>query len=79
MIINDLHFMGAAVFPLKANAPLQINPDRKLTPAIPRKHLQTITWRAVHIVKLHSGMQQRQFSARHPFYATKAGHRHIVE
>jgi len=61
VVVNNLHIFRVAVFPLKAEAPLVINPDRVLTSTVASQPLKPISRRRPQIIQTHRRVYKGQF------------------
>jgi hypothetical protein len=61
MVVDDLDIFGSLLRPYEAYAPLIIDADRVLTPAIPREDFQPVRRRGAQIREVAGLMQHVEF------------------
>ena len=72
MIVDNLNFVGAALSPHEADAPLLVDPDAVLTRSVTSKVLQTIPWNRLQVREARSIANHLKFPHRRPLEALKA-------
>jgi hypothetical protein len=60
VIVGDFDFVGAAVPPSEADAPLVVDSDRMLSLAITSQRMQFVAWRQPEIVEITSGVNHQK-------------------
>jgi hypothetical protein len=61
MVVGDFYFIGIAVTPFEADAPLTAYPDAPLIPALAGKSFKHVPWRTSQVFDAHSRMDHFQF------------------
>lgn len=65
VVIDDLHVRYAFFHPDKAHAPLVVDANAVLAPAIPTQQLQSVAWRAAQKIQRLRRVQLRQLAFRY--------------
>lgn len=62
MVVNDLHLMGIALLPSKADAPLVVDANAVLPSAFASKLLEAVPRRYTQVIKRLSGVDDGQLA-----------------
>jgi hypothetical protein len=79
MIVDDLDIVSVAIFPNEANAPLIINANTVLTPAVASQRFQAVARGSQQVLQRSRAMEVKQLPARDSLKGPKAGNFHVGE
>jgi L-alanine-DL-glutamate epimerase-like enolase superfamily enzyme len=79
VVVDDLDIVRIASLPYEADAPLVVDANAVLAPAVALERLQMIAWRGLQVLEDPSAVQIEQLPASRPLDGSESTNRLVVE